>query len=170
MADWKDTSRNAQQFGSVPRAGGDVVGGVSYDEGLRKHMLSIYNYLSSGVLLTAFVLGVSSVRASAQLEVRVDEIRREVRGAEPWVVPRYSGDWGEISEVETLRIAADRWLEPCKPEPGAVELFRMLPRAIAKHGGIYTGTSLIHAREGLGVIEEPWTDAWARRCIGAWRF
>ena len=95
---------------------------------------------------------------------------REVRGAEPWVVPRYSGDWGEISEVETLRIAADRWLEPCKPEPGAVVLFRMLPRAIAKHGGIYTGTSLIHAREGLGVIEEPWTDAWARRCIGAWRF
>ena len=55
MADWNDTSRNAQQFGSVPRAGGDVVGGVSYDEGLRKHMLSIYNYRSSGVLLTGIV-------------------------------------------------------------------------------------------------------------------
>lgn len=55
MADWNDTSRNAQRFGSVPRAGGDVAGRVSYDEGLRKHMLSIYNYMTSGVLLTGIV-------------------------------------------------------------------------------------------------------------------
>lgn len=55
MADWNDPSRNAQRFGSVPRAGGDVAGRVSYDEGLRKHMLSIYNYMTSGVLLTAIV-------------------------------------------------------------------------------------------------------------------
>lgn len=55
MADWKDTSRDAQRVGSVPRAGGDVAGRVSYDEGLRKHMLSIYNYMSSGVLLTGIV-------------------------------------------------------------------------------------------------------------------
>jgi uncharacterized protein len=55
MADWKDTSRDAQPLGSVPRAGGDVAGRVSYDEGLRKHMLSIYNYMSSGVLLTGIV-------------------------------------------------------------------------------------------------------------------
>ncbi len=55
MADWNDTSRNAQRMGSVPRAGGDVAGRVSYDEGLRKHMLSIYNYMTSGILLTAIV-------------------------------------------------------------------------------------------------------------------
>lgn len=55
MADWKDTSRDAQPLGSVPRAGGDVAGRLSYDEGLRKHMLSIYNYMSSGVLLTGIV-------------------------------------------------------------------------------------------------------------------
>ncbi|MFO6445738.1 Bax inhibitor-1/YccA family protein [Erythrobacter sp. NE805] len=55
MADWKDTSRNAQPLGSVPRAGGDVAGRVSYDEGLRSHMLSIYNYMTSGVLLTGIV-------------------------------------------------------------------------------------------------------------------
>jgi FtsH-binding integral membrane protein len=55
MADWNDTSRDAQRLGSVPRAGGDVAGRVSYDEGLRKHMLSIYNYMSSGVLLTGIV-------------------------------------------------------------------------------------------------------------------
>jgi FtsH-binding integral membrane protein len=38
-------------FGSVPRAGGAVV----FDAGLRKHMLSIYNYMTSGVLLTGIV-------------------------------------------------------------------------------------------------------------------
>lgn len=53
MADWKDTSQSAQRLGSVPRAGGDVAG--RYDEGLRKHMLSIYNYMSSAVLLTGIV-------------------------------------------------------------------------------------------------------------------
>jgi hypothetical protein len=55
MADWKDTSRDAQRLGSVPRAGGDVAGRVGYDEGLRSHMLSIYNYMSSAVLLTGIV-------------------------------------------------------------------------------------------------------------------
>lgn len=55
MADWNDTSRDAQRMGSVPRAGGDVAGRASYDEGLRSHMLSIYNYMSSGVLLTGIV-------------------------------------------------------------------------------------------------------------------
>lgn len=55
MADWNDPSRNAQRLGSVPRAGGDVAGRVNYDEGLRAHMLSIYNYMGSGVLLTGIV-------------------------------------------------------------------------------------------------------------------
>ncbi|WP_285711798.1 Bax inhibitor-1/YccA family protein [Erythrobacter oryzae] len=55
MADWNDPSRNAQRFGSVPRAGGDVAGRVTFDEGLRKHMLSIYNYMTSGILLTGIV-------------------------------------------------------------------------------------------------------------------
>jgi len=55
MADWKDTHRGGQGFGSVPRAGGDVEGRVSYDEGLRSYMLSIYNYMASGVLLTGIV-------------------------------------------------------------------------------------------------------------------
>lgn len=54
MADWKDTQQTQQNFGSVPRAGGDIAG-VTYDEGLRSHMLSIYNYMCSGVLLTGIV-------------------------------------------------------------------------------------------------------------------
>lgn len=51
MSDWKET----QQFGSVPRAGGDVAGRETYDEGLRSYMLKIYNYMGSAVLLTGIV-------------------------------------------------------------------------------------------------------------------
>ncbi len=51
MADYNDPRPTATSFGSVPRAGGQVV----FDAGLRKHMLSIYNYMTSGVLLTGIV-------------------------------------------------------------------------------------------------------------------
>ena len=54
MADWNDTQRR-QSFGSVPRAGDAVARGETFDAGLRKHMLSIYNYMASGVLLTGIV-------------------------------------------------------------------------------------------------------------------
>ena len=67
MADWNDPSRNAQRFGSVPRAGGDVAGRVSYDEGLRSHMLSIYNYMASGVLLTGIVALLAFTSGTAEV-------------------------------------------------------------------------------------------------------
>ena len=51
MADYNDPRTTTAGFGSVPRAGGQVV----FDAGLRKHMLSIYNYMTSGVLLTGIV-------------------------------------------------------------------------------------------------------------------
>ena len=41
---------------------------------------------------------------------------------------------------------------------------RMMPRAIAKHVGILTGSgSFLHAYERPGVIEEPLTPSWQRR-------
>ncbi len=56
MANWNDSERRREAFGSaVPRAGGDVASRASYDEGLRSYMLSIYNYMASGVLLTGIV-------------------------------------------------------------------------------------------------------------------
>lgn len=54
MANWNETPRTQQGFGSVPRTG-SLPAGVTFDEGLRKHMLSIYNYMASGVLLTGIV-------------------------------------------------------------------------------------------------------------------
>ena len=54
MANWNDTDQR-QGFGTVPRAGDAVARQETFDAGLRKHMLSIYNYMTSGVLLTGIV-------------------------------------------------------------------------------------------------------------------
>ena len=55
MANWNDPPRTS--FGAPSRAAGavgtDRAGVV--DQGLRRHMLSIYNYMTSGVLLTGIV-------------------------------------------------------------------------------------------------------------------
>ena len=62
-------------------------------------------------------------------------------------------------------------LIPSEAGPGALVLFRMMPRAIAKHVGILTGPdSFLHAYERLGVIEEPLTHAWRRRIAFAFLF
>lgn len=54
MADWNDTDQR-QGFGTVPRAGDAVARRETFDAGLRAHMLSIYNMMASGVLLTGIV-------------------------------------------------------------------------------------------------------------------
>ena len=55
--------------------------------------------------------------------------------------------------------------------PGALILFRMTPRAIAKHVGILTAPDrFIHAYERLGVVEEVLTPTWRRRIAFAFLF
>ncbi|MDC0886600.1 Bax inhibitor-1/YccA family protein [Altererythrobacter sp.] len=55
MANWNDPRQSQTGFGSVPRAGGDVASRTTFDAGLRKYMLSIYNYMASAILLTGIV-------------------------------------------------------------------------------------------------------------------
>lgn len=55
MADWNDPRATRQGFGVSPSRTGDLAGRTTFDAGLRKHMLSIYNYMASGVLLTGIV-------------------------------------------------------------------------------------------------------------------
>ena len=99
---------------------------------------------------------------------------RDVVGKEPFQIPPYSRDWGETGPREVLAEGAGRMVievEPASAGPGALVLFRMAPRAIAKHVGILTGSdSFIHAYERLGVVEEPLTPAWRRRIAFAFLF
>ena len=57
MANWKDPQDNRTGFGTSFGAAGAVGTGRTevFDQGLRRHMLSIYNYMASGVLLTGVV-------------------------------------------------------------------------------------------------------------------
>ncbi len=55
MANWNDPQNTRTGFGTSPGVAGDVASQSTFDAGLRKHMLSIYNYMSSGVLLTGVV-------------------------------------------------------------------------------------------------------------------
>jgi FtsH-binding integral membrane protein len=56
MANWNDPQPTKTGFGASPSLNGDVIGrGVAFDAGLRRHMLSIYNYMASGVLLSGIV-------------------------------------------------------------------------------------------------------------------
>ncbi len=55
MANWNDPQTPRSGFGASPSLGGTAAGNVAYDAGLRRHMLSIYNYMASGVLLTGIV-------------------------------------------------------------------------------------------------------------------
>ena len=44
--------RQRQGYTAVPRAGDAVARRETFDAGLRAHMLKIYNYMASGVMLT----------------------------------------------------------------------------------------------------------------------
>ena len=99
---------------------------------------------------------------------------REVVGPEPFPIPPYSRDWGESGPREVLAEGARAMMPeiaPADAPPGALILFRMAPRAIAKHVGILTAPDrFIHAYERLGVVEEPLTPTWRRRITFGFRF
>ena len=99
---------------------------------------------------------------------------REVVGAETFPIAPYSRDWGETGPHEVLADGARRMMPEialADVRPSAIVLFRMAPRAIAKHVGILTGPdSFIHSYERLGVIEEVLTPIWRRRIAFAFLF
>ncbi|HEX4848780.1 MAG TPA: Bax inhibitor-1/YccA family protein [Novosphingobium sp.] len=55
MSDWNDPRTTQSPFGSGPAINGASLETVTMDQGLRRYMLSIYNYMASGVLLSGIV-------------------------------------------------------------------------------------------------------------------
>jgi len=57
MANWNEPQPTRTGFGASPSLNGAVLGGRAgaVDQGLRRYMLSIYNYMASGVLLSGIV-------------------------------------------------------------------------------------------------------------------
>lgn len=97
-------------------------------------------------------------------------IWRELLGAEPEVMPRYTRDWSEPQAEEVLLRGAIRHLqakELSASAAGDILVFRMRDRGVAKHLGIAaeigSNASFIHAYSGHGVVESPLSLPWQRR-------
>ena len=98
---------------------------------------------------------------------------RDWHGPDPVTPPPDTRDWDEAGGEEVLAEAARRFLleiPVAEAGPGALILFRMARNSPAKHCGIRSETGLIHAYEGAGVIEEPWSPHWARKAAFAFHY
>lgn len=70
MANWNDPRPTQTGFGASPSFTGNWDRGTVHDAGLRRHMLSIYNYMASGVLLSGIVaLGFATSGLAEQVMV-----------------------------------------------------------------------------------------------------
>ncbi|MFM5893453.1 MAG: Bax inhibitor-1 family protein [Novosphingobium sp.] len=68
MAEWNDPQSTRSPFGTGAQLNGAMVGTAARDEGLRSYMLSIYNLMASGVLLSG-VVALLFARSPALLSV-----------------------------------------------------------------------------------------------------
>ena len=106
-------------------------------------------------------------------------VYRDLYATEPETPPPYSPDWAEVptldgERVETMAKAARRHLveiDKADIGPGDVLLFRMTPRAVAKHAAIgsFEGR-MIHACSGRAVAEVHMGAWWPRHLAFAFRF
>lgn len=101
-------------------------------------------------------------------------VYREAIGPEPAKAPNYSPGWDEVARDEVMLKTFNRFLRKRAIDrrgAGLVLLFRMKPRAAAKHCGIMTGkTQFIHSHSGRGVFEIELDEFWSKRIIGVYAF
>lgn len=100
---------------------------------------------------------------------------RELHGEEAEDIPPYRPDW-DAPGGERLRDGLARHLAPIAVKsiaPGDVVLFRMVPRASARHCAIVGERdgvlTLIHARQNKRVGEEPLSPFWRAKLAYAFR-
>jgi NlpC/P60 family putative phage cell wall peptidase len=100
---------------------------------------------------------------------------RERCGDEPEEIPPYDPAW-DIGDNEALRAGLARHLTEIALSdvtPGDILVFRMLPRASARHCGFLAEQdghlTLIHARQNKRVSEEGFTAFWRQRLAYAFR-
>ncbi|MGY6549258.1 MAG: peptidase [Roseinatronobacter sp.] len=89
-------------------------------------------------------------------------------GTDPEVLPDYSPSWAETGPEERLWMGLARHMIPADhPGDGQILLFRLQPRALAKHLGVQCerGRAFIHACPRAGVVRAPLSAPWARRIV-----
>lgn len=103
---------------------------------------------------------------------------RALYARDPGSLPDYTPDWAEATGCEQLLDAARLHLveidiPACNS--GDILIFRYRRRLIAKHAAVVAAThcdgpTLIHAMEGVGVVEVPFSPWWRRRVAAAFSF
>lgn len=133
--------------------------------------------LARGWIGTPYLHQASIKGAGADCLGLLRGVWRELYGQEPETVPAYTPDWSEPGRDEALWQAALRHLKAkdlAVAAAGDVLLFRMHPRAVAKHLGIAAkigpAASFVHAYSRHGVVESPLSDPWARRVVARFEF
>lgn len=101
MADWNDPQGTRNPFGGAT-INGEVAGKVARDEGLRRYMLGIYNYMASGVLLSG-VIALVFASSSFGLQVMSSPLRWVVMLAPLGFVMAMSFGYNRM-QTGTLRI------------------------------------------------------------------
>lgn len=99
-------------------------------------------------------------------------VYRNCIGPEPEEPPPYSPSWGEAGKVEHMLDAANRWLDPARPDDAEVLIFRMRRGMIAKHCGIVVEPGrMVHADAVSGaVIEVELTGHWKSKIAAGFKF
>ncbi len=100
-------------------------------------------------------------------------IWRARHGGEPEGLPPYSPSWAEAGTSEPLWEALARHMPAAAaPADGQLLLFRLAPRARAKHLGVQCagGRGFIHACPRAGVVCAPLSAPWARRVVARFDF
>jgi NlpC/P60 family putative phage cell wall peptidase len=130
--------------------------------------------LAMAWLGTPYVHQQSAQAAGCDCLGLVRGVWRGLHGQEPEAPPPYTRSWGEDSGRELMWEAARRWMIEAplaEAAPGAMVLFRMRRGAVAKHCGILMdGGAFVHSNEGVGVVQQPYSTAWARRAVAAFLF
>ena len=118
---------------------------------------------------------------SAQLGIGCDclglvrAVYEALLGAPTETPPSYTPDWAVSGTREVLLEAAARHLDPLDSsnnfDAGDVLAFRYRPNWLARHLAIATSRkTMIHAINGIGVIEIDINRWWRRRLVAAFSF
>lgn len=133
--------------------------------------------VARGWLGTPYVHQASTKGAGCDCLGLLRGVWRDLLGPEPEQVPAYSKDWSEPQGDERLWRAALSHLDAkdvSDAAAGDVLLFRMRDGAVAKHVGLQSivgpAGRFIHAYDGHGVIESPFSAPWMRRLVARFAF
>jgi len=85
MANWNDPQLDRSGFGASPSLNGAAIGRATYDQGLRRHMLSIYNYMTSGVLLSGIIALLFAMSGMGFLGANDAEEQVRVTATDAWL-------------------------------------------------------------------------------------